>query len=62
MPYPDPAILTFYKAYCFRLLSPTYNEWARLTAADVHTLKERPEFEGRDPLVVEFFGKSLISY
>ncbi len=46
MQSPDPAPLTFHKAYCFRPLSPTYNEWARLTAADVHALRERPEFEG----------------
>lgn len=46
MPSPEPAPLTFYKAYCFRSLSPTYNEWARLAAVDVHALRERPEFEG----------------
>ena len=46
MPNSDPAPLTFYKAYCFKPLSPTYNEWVRLTAADLHALRERPEFEG----------------
>lgn len=45
MPNPLPAPLTFYPAYCFSL-SPTHNTWARLTAADVHALRERTGFEG----------------
>lgn len=39
--------LIFYPAYCFSL-SPTYNTWARLTAADVHALKDR---EGYDSML-----------
>ena len=45
MPNQQPATLTFYNAYCFDL-SPTYHKWARLTAADVHELKERDGFQG----------------
>ncbi|KAF6230357.1 hypothetical protein HO133_004699 [Letharia lupina] len=47
MPNPLPAPLTFYPAYCFSL-SPTHNTWARLTAADVHALRERTGFEGQN--------------
>ncbi|KAK4691823.1 hypothetical protein P7C71_g5261, partial [Lecanoromycetidae sp. Uapishka_2] len=46
MPKSLSTTLTFYPAYCFSL-SPTYNTWARLTAADVHALHERPGFEGQ---------------
>lgn len=42
---PPSATLTFYPAYCFSL-SPTHNTWARLTAAQVHALRERTGFEG----------------
>lgn len=45
MPNSLPTSLTFYPAYCFAL-SPTFNTWARLAAADVHALKERAGFEG----------------
>ena len=45
MPNQPPTSLTFYNAYCFDL-SPTYHEWAKLTAADVHALKEREGFQG----------------
>ncbi|KAM0801416.1 hypothetical protein BDR22DRAFT_820552 [Usnea florida] len=37
----------FYPAYCFPL-SPTHNTWARLTASDVHALRERTGFEGQN--------------
>ena len=43
MPNLESAPLTFYKADYFPL-SPTYNTWARLTAADVHALKAIPKF------------------
>ncbi|CAF9912421.1 hypothetical protein IMSHALPRED_000311 [Imshaugia aleurites] len=46
MPNPLPAPLKFYPAYCFPL-SPTHNTWARLTAADIHALRERTGFEGQ---------------
>ncbi|KAI4150913.1 MAG: hypothetical protein L6R39_002127 [Caloplaca ligustica] len=39
--------LVFYPHYCFQH-SPTYNTWARLTAADVHALRARPGFEGQN--------------
>ena len=45
IPIPPPTSLTFYSAYCFSL-SPTHNTWARLTAAQVHALRERTGFEG----------------
>ena len=45
MPNPPPALLTYYPAYCFPL-SPTHSTWARLTAAQVHALRERTGFEG----------------
>ena len=45
MPNPASAPLTFYPAYCFSL-SPTHSTWARLTAAQVHTLREQKGFEG----------------
>ena len=45
MPNPPPAPLTFYPAYCFSL-SPTHNTWARLSAFQVHALRERTGFEG----------------
>ena len=45
MPNPPPAPLKFYPAYCFSL-SPTHNTWARLTASQVHALRERTGFEG----------------
>ena len=45
MPKESNTTLTFYSAYCF-FLSPTYNTWARLTAADVCALRERAGFEG----------------
>ncbi|KAL9043920.1 MAG: hypothetical protein Q9214_002909 [Letrouitia sp. 1 TL-2023] len=40
-----PARLVFYPAYCFNL-SPTYNTWVKLTAADVHRLTTTPGFKG----------------
>lgn len=45
MPNPSSIALTFYPAYCLPL-SPTYNTWARLTAADVHVLQERAGYDG----------------
>ena len=45
MPKPCHAPLALYPAYCFSL-SPTFNVWARLTAASVHALQERAGFEG----------------
>lgn len=45
MPHPFPTSLTFYPSYCYPL-SPTYNAWVRLTAADVHALRERAGYEG----------------
>ncbi len=36
---------TIYPAYCFPA-SPTYDVWVKLTAADVHALREEPGFEG----------------
>ncbi|KAL9132358.1 MAG: hypothetical protein Q9175_006471 [Cornicularia normoerica] len=47
MPNPPSFPLTFYPAYCFSL-SPTHNTWARLTASDVHALRERTGFEGQN--------------
>lgn len=46
MPNQLSAPLNFYNAYCFDL-SPTYNAWVKLTAADVHALQEREGFEWR---------------
>ncbi|MCJ1314494.1 hypothetical protein MMC25_008176 [Agyrium rufum] len=40
--------LTFYPAYCFNV-SPTYNTWVKITAADVHNLYELPEHQGKPP-------------
>jgi hypothetical protein len=34
-----------YPAYCFRV-SPTYDTWVKLTAADVQALCAEPEFPG----------------
>lgn len=48
MPNPFPNPLTFYPSYCYPL-SPTYNTWVRLTAADVHALRERVGYEGTRP-------------
>lgn len=45
MPHPSPTSLIFYPSYCYPL-SPTYNAWVRLTAADVHALRERAGYEG----------------
>lgn len=39
---PQPPPLRFYPAYCFAL-SPTYNTWVRLTAADIHSLTPASE-------------------
>ncbi|KAI9841374.1 MAG: hypothetical protein M1837_000757 [Sclerophora amabilis] len=39
--------LTFYPAYCHPL-SPTFNVWAKLTAADVHRLGARAGYEGQN--------------
>ncbi len=54
MPSPPPTLhtsaLTFYPSYCYPL-SPTYNTWARLTAADVHALRERAGYEGIYPVL-----------
>lgn len=44
MPNLSSDSLTFYPAYCFPL-SPTYNTWARLTAADVLALREREGYD-----------------
>ncbi|MCJ1472129.1 hypothetical protein MMC13_000776 [Lambiella insularis] len=46
MPKTFTTALTFYPAYCFSS-SPTFNTWTKLTAADVHALKEREGFEGQ---------------
>ena len=45
MPIHPSNILTFYPAYCFPK-SPVFNTWAKLTAAHVRSLQERPGFEG----------------
>lgn len=42
-----------YPAYCFPE-SPTYNAWVKLTAADVHGLREEPAFAGIRCLSVEW--------
>ena len=47
MPNQLSAPINFYNAYCFDL-SPTYNAWVKLTAADVHALQEREGFEWRN--------------
>lgn len=47
MPNPSSSSFTFYPAYCLSL-SPTYNTWARLTAADVHALQERDGYDGQN--------------
>jgi len=47
MPISPHPPLTFYPAYCFPL-APTHNTWAKLTAADVHALRERSGFEGQN--------------
>ena len=39
------AALTFYSRDLFDL-SPVFKTWAKLTAHDVHSLQERPGFEG----------------
>lgn len=57
MPNPSPISLTFYPSYCY-LLSPTYNTWARLTAADVHALRERAGYEG---MPAAFQAKAIAS-
>ncbi|KAK3078635.1 hypothetical protein LTS18_007010 [Coniosporium uncinatum] len=38
-----------YPAYTFRS-SPTYGAWVKLTAADVHTLRDEPAFAGQNTL------------
>ena len=48
MPNQSSVPFNFYSAYCFDL-SPTYNAWVKLTAADVHALQEREGFEWRKP-------------
>ncbi|KAF2274091.1 uncharacterized protein EI97DRAFT_382203 [Westerdykella ornata] len=35
-----------YPAYCFRI-SPTYDAWVKMTAADVQALQTVPEFQGQ---------------
>ncbi|KAL8797171.1 MAG: hypothetical protein Q9195_000638 [Heterodermia aff. obscurata] len=47
MPDESSVPCKFYGAYCFDL-SPTYNAWIKLTAADVHALQEREGFEWRN--------------
>ena len=47
MPIPPPHLPTLYPAYCFPL-SSIHNAWAKLTAADLHSLQERPGFEGQN--------------
>ena len=47
MPISPHPPLTFYPAYCFPV-APTHNTWAKLTAADVHALRERSGFEGQN--------------
>ncbi|KAF2643536.1 hypothetical protein P280DRAFT_515933 [Massarina eburnea CBS 473.64] len=44
----QPTTKTFriYPAYCFRV-SPTWDGWVRLSAADVHALRTEPEFKGQ---------------
>ncbi|CAF9931613.1 MAG: hypothetical protein HETSPECPRED_008144 [Heterodermia speciosa] len=46
MPTQSSVPCKFYSAYCFDL-SPTYNVWVKLTAADVHALQEQEGFEWR---------------
>ncbi len=41
----DPLSLKTYPAYCFSI-SPTFNAWVKLTAADVHALTIHRGFEG----------------
>ncbi|KAL8710321.1 MAG: hypothetical protein Q9220_005091 [cf. Caloplaca sp. 1 TL-2023] len=47
MPNIPSGPLVFYPSYCFAL-SPTFNTWVRLTAADVHGLVARTGFEGQN--------------
>ncbi|MCJ1284459.1 hypothetical protein MMC26_003791 [Xylographa opegraphella] len=47
---PPPPSLPFHPAYCFSA-SPTFSTWAKLTAADVHTLTTREGFEGSNPCI-----------
>ena len=61
MPNPDTTNFTFYKAYCFSSLSPTFNQWARLTAADVHALGALLEYEGREPIPLPILSFVLSS-
>lgn len=41
----DGNIMEFYPAYCFKA-SPTYFSWVKMSAAMVHQLQSRPEYEG----------------
>ena len=39
----NDASLPYYAPKYYALLSPTYHQWIRLTAADVHALREWPD-------------------
>ncbi|KAF2621631.1 hypothetical protein BU25DRAFT_435428 [Macroventuria anomochaeta] len=45
--HPTTRPYRLYPAYCFQS-SPTYNAWVKLTAADVHTLRSEPDFQGQN--------------
>lgn len=38
--------MEFYPAYCFKA-SPTHFSWVKMSAAVVHQLQSRPEYEGK---------------
>lgn len=42
---PKSSQVAIYPAYCFAA-SPTYNAWVKLTAADVHKLRQEPGYQG----------------
>lgn len=42
----DVSIGGLYPQYCLQL-SPTFNTWCLMQAADVHALKTVPEYEGK---------------
>jgi len=43
------AATTFYPAFCFKV-SPTHFAWVKMTAAEMHRLKSRQGFEGKQTL------------
>lgn len=61
MPNLSSDSLIFYPAYCFPL-SLTYNTWARLTAADVHALKEHEGYDSMFSLRLYSLAPSVHSY